>query len=41
VGRETFMREVIRPFNARMSVGLKPTVRKGQYRRPQPVAGLS
>jgi ketosteroid isomerase-like protein len=27
VGRETFLREVIRPFNARMSVGLKPTVR--------------
>jgi len=27
VGRETFMREVIRPFNARMSVGLKPTIR--------------
>jgi uncharacterized protein len=28
VGRETFMREVIRPFNARMSVGLKPTIRE-------------
>jgi hypothetical protein len=27
VGRETFMREVIRPFNARMSVGLTPTLR--------------
>lgn len=25
--REAFMREVIRPFNARMSVGLKPTIR--------------
>jgi ketosteroid isomerase-like protein len=25
--REAFMAEVIRPFNARMSVGLKPTVR--------------
>ena len=25
--REDFMREVIRPFNARMSVGLKPDVR--------------
>jgi ketosteroid isomerase-like protein len=28
VGRETFLREVIRPFNARMSVGLKPTIRE-------------
>jgi uncharacterized protein len=28
VGRETFMREVIRPFNARMSVGLTPTIRE-------------
>jgi len=27
-GRETFMREVIRPFNARMSVPLKPEVRR-------------
>jgi ketosteroid isomerase-like protein len=27
VGRETFMREVVGPFNARMSVGLTPTVR--------------
>jgi uncharacterized protein len=27
VGRETFMREVIRPFNPRMSVGLTPTIR--------------
>jgi len=26
-GREAFMREVIRPFNARMEVGLKPTIR--------------
>jgi len=26
-GRESFLREVIRPFNARMSVGLKPTIR--------------
>src|SRR5690242_20144241 len=25
--RESFMREVIRPFNARMKVGLKPTIR--------------
>lgn len=25
--REAFMTEVIRPFNARMSVGLKPTIR--------------
>lgn len=25
--REAFMAEVIRPFNARMSVGLKPTIR--------------
>jgi ketosteroid isomerase-like protein len=25
--REAFMREVIRPFNARMSIGLKPTIR--------------
>jgi len=25
--REEFLREVIRPFNARMSVGLKPTIR--------------
>ena len=25
--REAFMNEVIRPFNARMSVGLKPTIR--------------
>jgi ketosteroid isomerase-like protein len=25
--REAFLREVIRPFNARMSVGLKPTIR--------------
>jgi ketosteroid isomerase-like protein len=25
--KEAFMREVIRPFNARMSVGLKPTIR--------------
>lgn len=25
--REAFMSEVIRPFNARMSVGLKPTIR--------------
>jgi uncharacterized protein len=25
--REAFMREVIRPFNARMRVGLKPTIR--------------
>ena len=28
VGRETFLREVIRPFNARMSVGLKLTIRE-------------
>jgi ketosteroid isomerase-like protein len=27
-GRETFLRDVIRPFNARMSVGLKPTIRE-------------
>jgi ketosteroid isomerase-like protein len=27
-GREAFIGEVIRPFNARMSVGLKPTVRQ-------------
>jgi ketosteroid isomerase-like protein len=27
-GRETFMRDVIRPFNARMSEGLKPTIRE-------------
>ena len=27
-GRETFLREVIGPFNARMSVGLKPTIRE-------------
>jgi uncharacterized protein len=27
-GREAFMREVITPFNARMSVGLKPTIRE-------------
>src|SRR5262245_54767794 len=26
-GREAFLREVIRPFNARMSIGLKPTIR--------------
>jgi ketosteroid isomerase-like protein len=26
-GRETFIREVIRPFNARMSVPLKPAIR--------------
>ena len=26
-GREAFMSEVIRPFNARMSVGLKPDIR--------------
>jgi ketosteroid isomerase-like protein len=26
-GREAFMSEVIRPFNARMAVGLKPTIR--------------
>lgn len=26
--REAFMGEVIRPFNARMSVGLKPTIRR-------------
>jgi hypothetical protein len=26
--REDFLREVIRPFNARMSVGLKPTIRE-------------
>jgi ketosteroid isomerase-like protein len=26
-GREAFMREVIRPFNARMAVGLQPTIR--------------
>jgi uncharacterized protein len=26
-GREVFMREVIRPFNARMSVQLEPTIR--------------
>jgi ketosteroid isomerase-like protein len=25
--REAFLTEVIRPFNARMSVGLKPTIR--------------
>jgi ketosteroid isomerase-like protein len=25
-GKESFLREVIRPFNARMSAGLKPTV---------------
>ena len=28
VGRETFMREVIRPFNARMSAALKPAIRE-------------
>jgi len=28
VSREDFLREVIRPFNARMSVGLKPTIRQ-------------
>ena len=27
-GREAFMREVIRPFNARMSAPLKPTIRR-------------
>jgi ketosteroid isomerase-like protein len=27
-GREAFMREVIGPFNARMSVGLKPAIRE-------------
>ena len=27
-GRETFLREVIGPFNARMSVGLKPAIRE-------------
>jgi uncharacterized protein len=27
-GREAFMSEVIRPFNARMSAGLKPTIRE-------------
>lgn len=27
-GRETFMREVIRPFNARMSAPLKPEIRR-------------
>lgn len=27
-GREAFMREVIRPFNARMRGGLRPTIRK-------------
>jgi ketosteroid isomerase-like protein len=27
-GRETFLREVIRPFNARMSVGLRPVIRQ-------------
>jgi ketosteroid isomerase-like protein len=27
-GRETFMREVIRPFNARMREPLKPTIRR-------------
>ncbi|MEK1889666.1 MAG: nuclear transport factor 2 family protein [Phyllobacterium sp.] len=26
-GREAFINEVIKPFNARMSVGLKPTIR--------------
>ena len=26
-GREAFLRDVIRPFNARMSIGLKPTIR--------------
>lgn len=26
-GRNAFLTEVIRPFNARMSVGLKPTIR--------------
>ena len=26
-GREAFLRDVIRPFNARMSVGLKPTIK--------------
>ena len=26
-GREAFLNEVIRPFNARMSVGLRPTIR--------------
>jgi ketosteroid isomerase-like protein len=30
-GREEFMREVIRPFNERMSVGLKPTIIRGLY----------
>jgi len=28
VGREAFLRDVIRPFNARMRQGLRPTVRK-------------
>lgn len=27
LGKETFLREVIRPFNARMTVGIKPAVR--------------
>jgi ketosteroid isomerase-like protein len=27
-GREAFMRDVIRPFNARMSEGIKPSVRR-------------
>jgi uncharacterized protein len=27
-GRESFLREVIRPFNARMSEGLKPVIRE-------------
>jgi ketosteroid isomerase-like protein len=30
-GKEDFMREVIRPFNARMSVGLKPTAMRGLH----------
>ena len=30
-GKEEFMREVIRPFNARMSVGLKPTTIRGLH----------
>ena len=29
--KEDFMREVIRPFNARMSVGLKPTTIRGLH----------
>lgn len=28
MGRETFLREVIGPFNARMGVGLKPAIRE-------------